>query len=119
LNNSTVPFHDVRVSATLYDSNNQSLVERTHTSPSGIQPGVNASFDINIFGTSITGGINYKGQALLRISRNDARYCFDKAKKLGFILVKVSSIAAAVSCWCGTTYSIEDLRPILIWAPLS
>ncbi|MGI0042824.1 MAG: FxLYD domain-containing protein [Nitrososphaeraceae archaeon] len=47
LNNDTVPFNGVRVSATLYDDEGQSLVERSaYTSPSGIQPGTNASFNI-------------------------------------------------------------------------
>ena len=59
LNNDTVPFNGVRVSAILYDDESQSLVERsTYTSPSGIQPGTNASFNINIFGTSINDGID-------------------------------------------------------------
>jgi hypothetical protein len=59
LNNDTVPFNGVRVSAILYDNEGQSLVERSaYTSPSGIQPGTNASFNIDIFGTSINDGID-------------------------------------------------------------
>jgi hypothetical protein len=59
LNNDTVPFNGVRVSAILYNNEDQSLVERSaYTSPSGIQPGTNASFNINIFGTSINDGID-------------------------------------------------------------
>ena len=58
-NNDTLPFNGVRVSATLYDNNNQVLVERSvYTSPSGVQPGMNATFDINIFGTAIDGGVS-------------------------------------------------------------
>lgn len=56
-NNDTVPFNGVRVSATLYDNGGQSLIDRSaYTSPSGIQPGMIASFNINIFATSIMGG---------------------------------------------------------------
>jgi ABC-type transport system involved in multi-copper enzyme maturation permease subunit len=58
-NNDTVPFNGVRVSATLYDNNGQILVERSaYSSPSGVQPGMNATFEINVFGTVIEGGIN-------------------------------------------------------------
>lgn len=58
-NNDTVPFNGVRVSATLYDNNDQILVERSaYSSPSGVQPGMNATFEINVFGTVIEGGIN-------------------------------------------------------------
>lgn len=58
-NNDTVPFNGVRVSATLYDNDDQILVERSaYSSPSGVQPGMNATFEINVFGTVIEGGIN-------------------------------------------------------------
>jgi hypothetical protein len=58
-NNDTVPFNGVRVSATLYDKDDQILVERSaYSSPSGVQPGMNATFEINVFGTVIEGGIN-------------------------------------------------------------
>jgi hypothetical protein len=69
LNNDTVPFNGVRVSATLYDNDGQSLVERSaHTSPSGIQPGTNASFNINIFGTSINDGIDAISNSTLQVT---------------------------------------------------
>jgi hypothetical protein len=68
-NNDTLPFNGVRVSATLYDDEGQSLVERSaYTSPSGIQPGTNASFNINIFGTSIIDGIDAIGNFTLRVT---------------------------------------------------
>lgn len=58
-NNDTVPFNGVRVAASLYDDNDQILVERSaYSSPSGVQPGMNATFEINVFGTAIEGGIN-------------------------------------------------------------
>ena len=58
-NNDTVPFNGVRVYATLYDNNGQILVERSaYSSSSGVQPGMNATFEINVFGTVIEGGIN-------------------------------------------------------------
>ena len=58
-NNDTVPFNGVRVSATLYDNDDQILVERSaYSSPSGVQPGMNATFEINVFGTVLEGGIN-------------------------------------------------------------
>lgn len=58
-NNDTVPFNGVRVSTTLYDNDDQILVERSaYSSPSGVQPGMNATFEINVFGTVIEGGIN-------------------------------------------------------------
>ena len=69
LNNDTVPFNGVRVSAILYDDESQSLVERsTYTSPSGIQPGTNASFNINIFGTSINDGIDAISNFTLQVT---------------------------------------------------
>jgi hypothetical protein len=69
LNNDTVPFHGVRVSTTLYDNEGHSLVERSsYASPSGIQPGTNASFSINIFGTSIDDGIDAISNFTLRVS---------------------------------------------------
>lgn len=68
-NNDTVPFNGVRVSATLYDNDGQFLVERSaYTSPSGIQPGMNASFNINVFGTSITGGVNAISNFTLQVA---------------------------------------------------
>jgi hypothetical protein len=69
LNNDTVPFNGVRVSVTLYDNEGQSLVERSaYTSPSGIQPGTNASFNINIFGTSINDGMDTISNFTLRVT---------------------------------------------------
>jgi hypothetical protein len=69
LNNGTVPYHDVSVSATLYNNEGESLVERSaHTSPSGIQPGTNASFSINIFGISINGGIDVISNFTLKVT---------------------------------------------------
>lgn len=69
LNNDTVPFNSVDVSAILYDNEGQSLVERSaFTSPSGIQPGTNASFNINIFGTSINDGIDAISNFTLRVT---------------------------------------------------
>ena len=58
-NNDTVPFNGVRVYVTLYDNNGQILVERSaYSSSLGVQPGMNATFEINVFGTVIEGGIN-------------------------------------------------------------
>ena len=69
LNNDTVPFNGVRVLATLYDNEGQSLIERSaYTSPSGIQPGSNASFIINIFGTSINDGIDAISNFTLQVT---------------------------------------------------
>jgi hypothetical protein len=69
LNNDTVPFNGVRVSVTLYDNEGQSLVERSaYTSPSGIQPRMNASFNINIFGTSINDGMDTISNFTLRVT---------------------------------------------------
>jgi hypothetical protein len=69
LNNGTVPFNGVDVSAVLYDNEGQSLVERSaYTSPSGIQPGTNASFNINIFGTSINDGIDAISNFTLQVT---------------------------------------------------
>ncbi|MGC1135102.1 MAG: hypothetical protein WA941_19895 [Nitrososphaeraceae archaeon] len=69
MNNDTVPFNGVRVLATLYDNEGQSLIERSaYTSPSGIQPGSNASFIINIFGTSINDGIDAISNFTLQVT---------------------------------------------------
>jgi hypothetical protein len=57
-NNDTVRFSSVRVSAILLDGSNRTIGEGSaHTSPSGIQPGAVASFEINFFNTSVEGGI--------------------------------------------------------------
>lgn len=59
LNNDSVRFSSVRVYAVLLDSNGQAIGEGSaHTSPSGIQPGSNASFEIDVFNTSVEGGID-------------------------------------------------------------
>jgi hypothetical protein len=70
-NNDTVTFSSVRVSATLYDNSSKIIGEGSaHTSPSGIQPGLTAPFEINIFDTSITGGINAISNFTLQVSGN-------------------------------------------------
>ena len=71
LNNDTVRFGSVRVSATLIDSNGQTIGEGSaHTSPSGIQPGSEASFEINIFNTSVKGGIGAISNFTLQVNGN-------------------------------------------------
>jgi hypothetical protein len=71
LNNDTVRFSSVRVSATLYDNNSQIIGEGSaHTSPSGIPTGMSAPFEINIFNTSILGGINAIGNFTLEVTGN-------------------------------------------------
>lgn len=71
LNNDTARFSSVRVSATLFDSNGRTIGEgSTHTSPSGIQPGATASFEINIFNTSVEGGIDKINNFTLRVDGN-------------------------------------------------
>ncbi|MGC2308698.1 MAG: FxLYD domain-containing protein [Nitrososphaeraceae archaeon] len=71
LNNDTVRFGSVRVSATLIDSNGQTIGEGSaHTSPSGIQPGSEASFEINIFNTSVKGGISAISNFTLQVNGN-------------------------------------------------
>lgn len=70
-NNDTVRFSSVRVSATLNDSNGQTIGEGSaHTSPSGIQPGSEASFEINIFNTSVKGGISAISNFTLQVNGN-------------------------------------------------
>jgi hypothetical protein len=70
-NNDTVTFNSVRVSATLYDNSSQIIGEGSaHTSPSGIQPGLTAPFEINIFDTSIMGGINAISNFTLEVTGN-------------------------------------------------
>ena len=70
-NNDTVRFSSVRVSATLIDSNGQTIGEGSaHTSPSGIQPGSEASFEINIFNTSVKGGISAISNFTLQVNGN-------------------------------------------------
>jgi hypothetical protein len=70
-NNDTVRFSSVRVSATLIDSDGQTSGEGSaHTSPSGIQPGSEASFEINIFNTSVKGGISAISNFTLQVNGN-------------------------------------------------
>jgi hypothetical protein len=70
-NNDTVRFSSVRVSAVLLDSNSQAIGDgSTHTSPSGIQPGSIASFEINIFNTSVEGGISAINNFTLHVTGN-------------------------------------------------
>jgi hypothetical protein len=71
LNNDTVRFSSVRVSAVLLDSNGQTIGEGSaHTSPSGIQPGAMVSFEINVFNTSVKGGISAISDFTLHVSGN-------------------------------------------------
>jgi hypothetical protein len=71
LNNDSVRFSSVRVSAVLLDSNGQTIGEGSaHTSPSGIQPGTTASFEINIFNTSVKGGIGAISNFTMRVDGN-------------------------------------------------
>jgi hypothetical protein len=70
-NNDTVRFSSVRVSAVLLDSNGQTIGDGSaHTSPSGIQPGSMASFEINIFNTSVEGGISAISNFTLHVTGN-------------------------------------------------
>ena len=70
-NNDTVRFSSVRVSAVLLDSNSQAIGDGSaHTSPSGIQPGSIASFEINIFNTSVEGGISAINNFTLNVAGN-------------------------------------------------
>ena len=70
-NNDTARFSSVRVSAVLLDSNGQSIGDGSaHTSPSGIQPDSMASFEINIFNTSVEGGISAISNFTLHITGN-------------------------------------------------
>lgn len=76
-NNDTVPFNGVRVSATLYDNNDQILVERSaYSSPSGVQPGMNATFEINVFDTAIEGGMNAITNFTMQVSGNRQELLF-------------------------------------------
>jgi hypothetical protein len=71
LNNDTVRFSGVRVSAVLLDSNGQPIGEGSaHTTPSGIQPSLIAPFEINFFNTSVKGGIDAIGNFTLRVDGN-------------------------------------------------
>jgi hypothetical protein len=71
LNNDTVRFSGVRVSAVLLDSNGQPIGEGSaHTTPSGIQPSLTAPFEINFFNTSVKGGIDAIGNFTLRVDGN-------------------------------------------------
>ena len=77
LNNDTVRFSSVRVSAILLDSNGQSIGEGSaHTSPSGIQPGEMASFEINVFNTSVKGGIGQINNFTLHVDGNRQALAF-------------------------------------------
>lgn len=71
LNNDTVRFSSVRVSAILLDGNGQTIGEGSaHTLPSGIQPGALASFEINVFNTSVKGGISAISNYTLHVDGN-------------------------------------------------
>ena len=71
LNNDTVRISSVRVSAILYDNRSQIIGEDSaHTSPSGIPTGMSAPFEINIFDTSILGGIDAIGNFTLEVTGN-------------------------------------------------
>jgi hypothetical protein len=71
LNGDTVRYSSVRVSAVLVDSNGQTIGEGSaHTSPSGIQPGTMASFEIFVFNTSVEGGIDAISNFTLHIDGN-------------------------------------------------
>lgn len=71
LNNDTVRFGGVRVSATLLDNNSQFIGQGSaHTTPSGIQPGSTATFEINFFETSVKGGISAISNFTLHITGN-------------------------------------------------
>ena len=70
-NNDTVRFSSVRVSAILLDGNNRTIGEGSaHTSPSVIQPGAMASFEINFFNTSVEGGIDTINNFTLQVDGN-------------------------------------------------
>jgi hypothetical protein len=70
-NNDTVRFSSVRVSAILLDGNNRTIGEGSaHASPSGIQPGEMASFEINFFNTSVEGGIDTINNFTLQVDGN-------------------------------------------------
>ena len=71
LNNDTVRFSGVRVSAVLFDDAGQPIGEGSaHTSPSGIQQGTIAPFEINFFNTSVAGGIRAIGNFTLHVDGN-------------------------------------------------
>jgi hypothetical protein len=71
LNNDTVRFSSVRVSAMLLDSNGRTIGEGSaHTSPSGIQPGAMAAFEITVFNTSVEGGIGAISNFTLHVDGN-------------------------------------------------
>jgi hypothetical protein len=71
LNNDTVRFSSVRVFAILLGSNDQIIGEGSaHTTPSGIQPGAMAPFEINIFKTSVEGGIDSIRNFTLKVDGN-------------------------------------------------
>jgi len=70
-NNDTVRISSVRVSAILLDGNGQTIGDGSaHTSPSGIQPGSMASFEINVFNTSVEGGISAISNFTLHVTGN-------------------------------------------------
>ena len=71
VNNDIVRFSSVRVSAVLLDSDGQTIGDGSaHTSPSGIQPGSMASFEINVFNTSVEGGISAISNFTLHVTGN-------------------------------------------------
>jgi len=71
LNNDSVRLSSVRVSAVLLDNKGQTIGEGSaHTSPSGIQPGEIASFEINVFNTSVEGGISAISNFTMHVDGN-------------------------------------------------
>lgn len=71
LNNDSVRFSSVRVSAVLLDNTGQTIGEGSaHASPSGIQPGAIASFEINVFNTSVEGGISAISNFTMHVDGN-------------------------------------------------
>jgi hypothetical protein len=77
LNNDTVRFSGVRVSAVLFDTTGQPIGEGSaHTSPSGIQSGATAPFEINFFNTSVEGGIRAISNYTLHVDGNPQSLTF-------------------------------------------
>ena len=77
LNIDAVRFSGVRVSAVLFDNMGQPIGEGSaHTSPSGIQPGATAPFEINFFNTSVEGGILAVGNYTLHVEGNPQSLTF-------------------------------------------
>jgi hypothetical protein len=77
LNNDSVRFSSVRVYAVLLDTNGKTIGEGSaHTTPSGIQPGEMASFEINVFNTSVKGGIGAINNFTLHVDGNRQALAF-------------------------------------------